>query len=288
MQKNRLYSYSILLGILFLIWKFSNQPKVEEDFSERVRLSLREVGHELLLENKDTTSLVLPIIDIEALKYKLAFQKQLSIIPEDLVAIVKKSLENSNLPKKYRVEVKQCMLEKVVYSYEIKKTENKSIIPCMARELPVECYTIDVKFINKNSAGYNVFIYLIIIALIFSLFIEIYLYKKSKPTNETPIEEPYIKIGHFQFFPEQNKLIKEATEIGLSKKECELLAIFVAAPNQIIKRDELTKRVWEDHGVFVGRSLDTYISKLRKKLKTDDTLKISNVHGVGYKLEIIN
>ena len=94
------------------------------------------------------------------------------------------------------------------------------------------------------------------------------------------------KIGLFQFYPEQNKLVKQATEISLSKKECELLAIFAANPNQIIKRDELTKKVWEDNGVFVGRSLDTYISKLRKKLKEDTSIKIINIHGVGYKLEL--
>ena len=80
--------------------------------------------------------------------------------------------------------------------------------------------------------------------------------------------------------------MKQTEEISLSKKECELLEIFVAHPNQIIKRDELTKKVWEDHGVFVGRSLDTYISKLRKKLQDDSSIKITNVHGVGYKLEL--
>ena len=59
-------------------------------------------------------------------------------------------------------------------------------------------------------------------------------------------------------------------------------------PNQIVTREELTKQVWEDNGVFVGRSLDTYISKLRKILKDDSTLKLTNVHGVGYKLEVVN
>ena len=93
-------------------------------------------------------------------------------------------------------------------------------------------------------------------------------------------------IGSFNFYPEQNKLVKQATEISLSKKECEILAIFVARPNEIIKRDELTKTVWEDNGVIVGRSLDTYISKLRKKLQSDNSIKLTNVHGVGYKLEI--
>ena len=94
-------------------------------------------------------------------------------------------------------------------------------------------------------------------------------------------------IGQYKFYPEQNKLVKAATEISLSKKECELLALFVANPNKIIKRDELTKKVWEDHGVFVGRSLDTYISKLRKKLQEDASIKLTNVHGVGYKLEVL-
>ena len=73
------------------------------------------------------------------------------------------------------------------------------------------------------------------------------------------------------------------TKIFLSS---ELLTIFVGRPNQVIKRDELIKRVWEDHGVFVGRSLDTYISKLRKKIKEDPSLKLTNIHGVGYKLEV--
>jgi DNA-binding response OmpR family regulator len=72
----------------------------------------------------------------------------------------------------------------------------------------------------------------------------------------------------------------------LSKKECELLVIFVKNPNKIIKREELTKKVWEDNGVIVGRSLDTYISKLRKKLQGDDSIKLTNIHGVGYKLEV--
>ena len=57
-------------------------------------------------------------------------------------------------------------------------------------------------------------------------------------------------------------------------------------PNQIIKREELTKKVWEDNGVFVGRSLDTYISKLRKKLQDDDSIQLINIHGIGYKLEV--
>ncbi|MDD7915612.1 helix-turn-helix domain-containing protein [Polaribacter ponticola] len=80
--------------------------------------------------------------------------------------------------------------------------------------------------------------------------------------------------------------MQKTKEITLSKKECELLEIFVANENQVVKREDLTKQVWEDNGVIVGRSLDTYISKLRKKLQEDTSIKLTNIHGVGYKLEV--
>ena len=81
-------------------------------------------------------------------------------------------------------------------------------------------------------------------------------------------------------------MVKEAEEISLSKKECELLEIFITNSNQVVKRSELKKRVWEDKGVIVGRSLDTYVSKLRKKLQEDQNIKLINVHGIGYKLVV--
>jgi DNA-binding response OmpR family regulator len=80
--------------------------------------------------------------------------------------------------------------------------------------------------------------------------------------------------------------MQKAKEITLSKKECELLEILVENKNKVVKREVLTKKVWEDNGVFVGRSLDTYISKLRKKLIVDDSIQLINIHGIGYKLEV--
>ena len=69
-------------------------------------------------------------------------------------------------------------------------------------------------------------------------------------------------------------------------KEAKLLSIFATRQNDLISREELLKKVWEDDGVFTGRSLDMFISKLRKKLKNDPCVQITNVHGKGYKLEI--
>ena len=71
-----------------------------------------------------------------------------------------------------------------------------------------------------------------------------------------------------------------------SSKEAKLLSIFSVNLNEVIDRNRLQKEVWEDEGVIVGRSLDVFISKLRKKFEKDPAVKLVNIHGKGYKLEV--
>jgi len=292
MSSRKNYSVIVLVLILISTLVLSGFDEDREDFSEIVKVSLRDVGHRLLLSHQDSTSLVLPVVDLGRSRYALSFQESLSFKPNDLVSIVKSSFEKAGLPLDYRVEVINCTDLAVAYSYEIKNDEEKNIIPCAGRLLPENCYIIEVQFTNREA---NFDTKPLIYVLVFIAFVLLaFLFYKRKEASNTKNSFPsekvaaatYASIGSYRFYPEQNKLVKATEEIALSRKECELLEIFVARPNQIIKRDELSKRVWEDNGVIVGRSLDTYISKLRKKLKDDASIKLTNVHGVGYKLEV--
>lgn len=287
MSKNRIYFYVSLTLLVLLTGLFFPFHKKNDTFSEVAKVALRDVGNQLLLVNRDSTSLVLPIEKLSKHKYRLSFETQLVVEPSQFVAIVEKSFQKLTLPENYSVEVTQCETNEVAYSYIMSARIDSTIIPCKGRVLPRECYLIDVRFTNPDTPVFGTTSRLIVLALFIGFigFLDVVRHKRKRLELE-PITNGKFKLGSFQFYPEQNKLVKSAVEISLSKKECELLAIFVENPNQIIKRDELTKRVWEDNGVFVGRSLDTYISKLRKKLKDDDSIKLSNVHGVGYKLEI--
>ncbi len=74
--------------------------------------------------------------------------------------------------------------------------------------------------------------------------------------------------------------------IELTTKENQVLKILASNLNETLSRDQLQKEVWEDEGIFVGRSLDVFIFKLRKKLEVDPGIRIVNVHGKGYKLDI--
>jgi len=286
MSKRKIYLYIGFIVLILFCCFFSNSNEENEDLSEKVKISLRQVGDQLLLANQDTISRVLPILELEKFKYKLSFENKLTFEPSNLVTIVKNSFQKSRLSSYYRVEVLQCSTNEVAYSYQISEEIEDTIIPCAGRFLPYGCYRIEVKFTKKTTLLFNTNIFLYVLIILVIVFILEYLISKRKQkysSNKSHLK--HTNIGLFQFYPSQNKLVYQAKDISLSKKECELLAIFTANPNQIIKREELTKKVWEDNGVFVGRSLDTYISKLRKKLKDDDSIKLTNIHGVGYKLE---
>lgn len=288
MKQQRIFIYISLIVLAGLAWKFSSNTNKKAIFSERIKISLRDVGNKLLLVNHDSTSLILPIKEVEKAKYAILFEEELFLEPNQLVTIIDEAFKKSDFPSYYRVEVLQCEDREVAYSYEISAQEEHTIIPCAGRILPESCYIIEVKFTKQVPASFSMksfWLYMLLILLLIALIDFI---RSKKKTVELTEDKPkdYETIGSFYFYPDQNKLVKHPTEIRLSKKECELLSIFVAHPNEIIKRDELTKKVWEDNGVFVGRSLDTYISKLRKKLKEDENIKLTNIHGVGYKLEV--
>jgi DNA-binding winged helix-turn-helix (wHTH) protein len=276
------FCVAVLAAIMLLI-----PNKKNENHTDLVKISLRDVGNQLLLSNQDSASLILPIQKIAEYKYQLSFEKALSIHPDSLVRIVTESFKKTNLPTQYQIEVKQCEDDEVAYSYLKFPNEEKSIVPCSGRILPQKCYTIEVLFLEKiatsNYQGVGILLLFLSLVLAFILLQK----KRIKKQTETKLTDAnYIFLGKFQFYPNENKLVIEIKEISLSKKEVELLTIFVANPNKIIKREELSKQVWEDQGVFVGRSLDTYVSKLRKKLSDDENIKLTNIHGIGYNLEI--
>lgn len=276
----------ILSAIIFLLLSSTNNNS-QDHFSEMAKVALRDAGNKILLANNDSTSLILPIIKLNENRYEIEFQNKLLITPDSLVTIIINSLKTAGLPKKYIVEVVNCNSKEISYSFQIKGLKEQNITPCLGRNLPTDCYTIQVLFIKNESVFSKNTIYLIL-AFIFIGFVVVLLFykKREEKTNTKQIETSYSKIGNYKFYKDQNKLIKNSIEIKLSAKECDLIAMFSTNQNQIIKRETLIKEIWEDHGVYVDRSLDTFISKLRKKFKDDNTINIVNIHGVGYKLEV--
>ena len=92
------------------------------------------------------------------------------------------------------------------------------------------------------------------------------------------------RIGRFVFDAQKQLLTIGEKQTTLTTKENELLALLCAHSNEILQRDFALKTIWIDDNYFNARSMDVYITKLRKHLKDDDQIEIINIHGKGYKL----
>lgn len=92
------------------------------------------------------------------------------------------------------------------------------------------------------------------------------------------------RIGKFSFDTQKQVLVMDDKQKKLTTKESELLALLCSHANQILERNFALKTIWVDDNYFNARSMDVYITKLRKLLKDDPSIEIINIHGKGYKL----
>jgi DNA-binding response OmpR family regulator len=100
-------------------------------------------------------------------------------------------------------------------------------------------------------------------------------------------DEKVFTVGGFLFDHENLKLAHASgAEKTLTIKECEVLKMLLQNRDRVLKREEILTKVWGDDDYFMGRSMDVFISKLRKYLKDDPAIEIVNYHGVGFKLEV--
>ena len=97
-------------------------------------------------------------------------------------------------------------------------------------------------------------------------------------------EQDVFSVGRWEFNHIKQSLRLEELQLSLTHREAELLYYLIQNKNQVLDRSFILKKLWTDDDFFSARSMDVFISKLRKKLKADPDVKIVNVRGQGYKL----
>jgi DNA-binding response OmpR family regulator len=106
-------------------------------------------------------------------------------------------------------------------------------------------------------------------------------------TSDDEIDhETRFRFGLFEFEPASLSLWTKKARFTMTKKEAALLVELVRNEDRVVERPELLKKVWGKDGYFVGRSMDVYMTKIRKYLKEDPSIEIVNIHGVGFKLTV--
>lgn len=109
----------------------------------------------------------------------------------------------------------------------------------------------------------------------------------KRASREKPGEEEYpekFEIGEYHFDYVAQQISYDGEQQKLSTKEAELLRLLCIKKNDVLTREEALLKIWHDDNYFNGRSMDVFLSKLRKYLRDDPKVEIVNVHGKGYKL----
>ena len=286
-------------GFLFLtsLW-ITSFGNTQDTYDERhFEVVMRMIGHEVLLASKDSTSRVLPVIKENDL-YRIQFESEFEFYPDELITIVNRVINETEIATGYILQVEQCDTKEIVYSFETLEVQESDLTPCLGRTQPRACYNLlftptekiaserMVKLISPKPGNESYLqtssISTIIVTALMILAALFFFLKKGR--QEKIADPNLIPLGDYQFDKRNTELRIENQKIELSGKEADLLLLLYGSANKTIEREVILNKVWGDDGDYVGRTLDVFISKLRKKLLADPRLKIVNIRGVGYKL----
>ena len=273
----------MIIAILISAVPFIN--KKNEIPGKHVEVVLRDLGHQLLLTAKDSSSRVMPVKKLNENTYQISFQNDFGFISDTLINLVQRTFQKNVLATDYIVSLRNCKQNETVFAFEI-NSQTGDLTPCRGRTLEVSCYVIEIELLKKNK--FNLFLLLLfIIPLSFVGFYVKDTFRKKEEKESIFDNNDYIQLGNFRFYTDNNVLKSENKSITLSEKETKALKIFAENINQIVEREKLMKEIWEDEGIVVmSRNVDVLVSKLRKKLSDDNSIKFINVHGRGYKFII--
>lgn len=289
---------ALLLGVQLGYGQIQTLNPVQQ---QHVEVAMRKIGHEVLLNLGDSTSRVLPI-ESDGNKFRINFESDFAFNPDDVSSIIDTVISQTAVANEYVVEVLGCEDDLVVHSYKIGSDTNSDIMACRGRDYDTGCYSLLITILKYNeelpldeaeiialdnqnatedySQVYKLILGLVLVALMLAGFI----FYRNKQATIDENNPNVVHIGKYRFNKRTMKLWFGEEKIELTSKECDLLQLLCDSTNDTVERETILKMVWGDEGDYVGRTLDVFISKLRKKLEADETVRIVNIRGIGYKL----
>ena len=115
---------------------------------------------------------------------------------------------------------------------------------------------------------------------------ELVLRIKNILKRNQPVLEEIIWIGNYNFNRNQMRLSFDKNEFQLTEKEVELLNYFILHNHKLVTRKEILETIWGENDYFMGRSLDVFMSRMRKYFQYDETIKFESIRGVGFKIDL--
>jgi Transcriptional regulatory protein, C terminal len=267
-------------------WSIASEPN-----PDKINLALRRTADQLLRIACDSTSQIPSIVQMKDGIWQIRLEQSFDY--DSLPSILQASLTLHHIDLAYDVLVKKCDDGTIALGYNYLDFLKQGNVACGGRARSEDCQYIEVSLIQPiqkttTTLSNGLWLFLIVVGLL-----GVWLYKR------TPIEQPsqtfststepetnlWTALGHSKFDQVNQILICGESKKSLTFREAKLLSLFFTNVNKVLDREYIIQQVWADEGVLVGRSVDVFVSRLRKKIADDDSLSLNVVHGVGYRLE---
>ena len=186
---------SSIMIIVILISAVAFINKKDEIPEKHIEVVLRDLGHQLLLTAKDSSSRVLPVKKLNENTYQISFQNDFGFISDSLINLVQRTFQKNALANDYIVSLKNCEQKETVFAFEI-NSQTGDLTPCRGRTLEVGCYVIEIELLKKTK--FNFFwLTLLIIPLSFVGFYVKNKFRKKEEKEPIVDNNDYIQLGSF-------------------------------------------------------------------------------------------
>ena len=277
-----------MLGLAFLCWfLMSSTEKTPEVLSpDKINLALRRTADQLLREYCDSTSRIPAVEQADEGIWLVRLDQPFDY--DKLPSILQSSLDLYGITQPYQVTVRRCEDGAIDLGYHQFDIFGQNQVACGGREMPTGCHFIEIAFLETNgkkpfepNKGQ-------LALLIFGGVAGFWFLRRQKkpPPTQLSEESTFIEFGNSRLDVANQILFCAEERQTLTFRESKLLQLFATNTDKLLERDYILQEVWANEGVLVGRSIDVFVSRLRKKLAADPTVIIAVVHGVGYRMEV--
>lgn len=267
----------LIIGLAYSQWSEKPETDWQED---QVELAMRHLGDKLLKQYGDGESPIPPISQLSNYSFSLNLPQPIALNPDDLVGVALKTFDKAHFQKAI-VQVYAGQAGDMVYAFNL-DTYEQGEIPCLGRVLPEDHYYVHLKVLDLATNDSRLQVAMMGIAG-FGLVVMLLAGFSRLPEAE---KKDAVEIAGMQLDQLNGFLLFEGKQIQLTQKEANLAFILMQQPGQLVTREYLVEQVWSKEGVITGRSLDVFISRLRKKLAINPQVQIVNKHGKGYVFEV--
>ncbi|MBK8492829.1 MAG: winged helix-turn-helix transcriptional regulator [Saprospirales bacterium] len=283
---DRLLPLIFAIPVLVLLVAVAPSQNTDDLSPEKINLALRRTADGLLRASGDSTSRIPAIEQADGGVWRIRLEQPFQY--EQLPALLQTSLDLYGINHPYEVAVRRCADATIDLGYHQLDVLQEDDVPCAGREMPDGCHFIEVTFLKNGGKSLLRPTTAGLMLLSLAGLVGLWFYRRQRPVAAAPGaagETEWLEFGNSRLDVAGQVLLCGSVRQNLTFRETKLLRLFADSPDRLLEREYILRHVWEDEGVLVGRSIDVFVSRLRKKLAADPSVAIVAVHGVGYRLE---